>query len=193
MAEISVAAKILNVEPCAVKAVVDVESSGAGFLPTGQVKILFEGHIFWKELQKRGISPKDFEAKYPNVLYPKWDKTKYKGGIREHDRLQMASEINREAALCSASYGLFQIMGFNFGMCGFQDITSFVEAHRKSEAEQLNAFCRFIKSAGLLPALTAKDWTTFARKYNGPGYAQNQYDTKLKAAYTKCSGVIQCP
>ena len=51
------AAEQIGVEPCAVKAVVDVESGGDGFLPDGRVKILFEGHVFWKELQKRGINP----------------------------------------------------------------------------------------------------------------------------------------
>ena len=193
IAEISSAAKILNVEPCVIKAVVDVESSGSGFLSTGQIKILFEGHIFWKELKKRGTNPEDYALKYPNVVYPKWDKSQYLGGLKEHDRLAIASEINREAALCSASYGLFQVMGFNFGLCGFANVVDFVNAHRKSESEQLNAFCKFIQSSGLVPSLASKDWVTFAKRYNGPGYAQNRYDEKLKAAYIKCSGVVQCP
>ena len=33
--------------------------------------------------------------------------------------------------------------------------------------------------------LAAHDWAGFARGYNGPGYAQNAYDTKLAAAYRK--------
>ena len=191
--EISAAAKILNVEPCVIKAVVDVESSGSGFLSTGQIKILFEGHTFWKELKKRGINPEDYALKYPNVVYPKWDKSQYLGGLKEHDRLAIASGINREAALCSASYGLFQVMGFNFGLCGFANVVDFVNAHRKSESEQLNAFCKFIQSSGLVQSLASKDWVTFAKRYNGPGYAQNRYDEKLKSAYIKCSGVVQCP
>ena len=31
--------------------------------------------------------------------------------------------------------------------------------------------------------LKEHDWAGFARKYNGPGYAENAYDQKLKNAY----------
>src|SRR5262249_39155616 len=34
-------------------------------------------------------------------------------------------------------------------------------------------------------ALNRHDWARFARSYNGPGYAQNQYDVKMAAAYGK--------
>ena len=34
----------------------------------------------------------------------------------------------------------------------------------------------------MLAALQSKDWKTFARLYNGPGYAQNRYDEKLAKA-----------
>lgn len=37
-------------------------------------------------------------------------------------------------------------------------------------------------------ALRNKDWATFARCYNGSGYAVNKYDEKLKAAYEKFKG-----
>ena len=33
----------------------------------------------------------------------------------------------------------------------------------------------------------AHDWTTFARKYNGPNFAQNDYDNKLARAFAKFS------
>ncbi|WP_262919099.1 N-acetylmuramidase family protein [Niabella hibiscisoli] len=40
------AARQLNCEVAAIKAVAEVESKGDGFLPTGEPKILFERHIF---------------------------------------------------------------------------------------------------------------------------------------------------
>ena len=55
--EIVAAAKRLQIEPCALQAVCTVESSGQGFLPSGKPKILFEGHIFWRELAKRRYQP----------------------------------------------------------------------------------------------------------------------------------------
>ena len=188
--DIRKAAEQIGVEPCVVKAVVDVESGGEGFLPDGRVKILFEGHVFWKELQKRGIDPAPLSAKYPNIVYPKWDKSKYKGGTAEWERLNTAATVNREAALCSASYGLFQIMGFNHKACGFDTVQAFVDAQKESEAKQLETFCAFMRSEGLVLFLVGKDWAGFARRYNGPGYAQNQYDTKLRRAYERCKSTL---
>ena len=54
---------------------------------------------------------------------------------------------------------------------------------QNSEADQLNAFCEFIKSNNLIPALQNRNWAQFARAYNGPEYARNAYDTKLAEAY----------
>ena len=55
----------------------------------------------------------------------------------------------------------------------------------RSEASQLDAMIRFIRVNGLLDDLKRKDWASFARAYNGSGYAKNQYDKKLAAAYRK--------
>lgn len=183
-AEIEAAAVLIGASPCAVKAVVEVESSGSGFLPDGRPKILFEGHVFWQELEKRGMNPELLHM--PDVLYPKWDKSKYKGGAAEHDRLKAAALVNQEAALCSASWGLFQIMGFNFRYCGFSSVENFVKAQEKSEADQLRSFCAYMQSTRLVPYLERMDWAGFARRYNGSGYAANKYDERLKAAYEKC-------
>ena len=184
--DIRKAAEQIGVEPCVVKAVVDVESGGEGFLPDGRVKILFEGHVFWKELQKRGIDPAPLSAKYPNIVYPKWDKSKYKGGAAEHERLSSAELIHEEAALCSTSWGLFQIMGFNHRAAGFRSVQDFVVDQAVSEAVQLESFCEFMRNEGLILFLKGLDWAGFARRYNGPGYAANQYDVKLRKAYERC-------
>ena len=185
-ADISKAAEQLGVPPCTVKAVVEVESNGNGFLPDGRVRILFEGHIFWKQLMARGIDPAPLAVKHPNIVYPSWDKSQYKGGAAEHERLNSAALLNKEAALCSASYGLFQIMGFNHKACGFDNVQDFVNAQQDSEAKQLESFCAFMRSEGLIKFLTIFDWAGFARRYNGPGYAANQYDVKLARAYSRC-------
>ena len=185
--DIQYAAALIGVEPCAVKAVVEVESGGSGFLSDGRPKILFEGHIFWKELQKRGVDPVPLAAKYPNIVYPKWDKSKYKGGTGEHDRLILAISLGHgPAALCSSSWGLFQIMGFNHKACGFGTVEAFVAAQGESEAKQLESFCAFMRSEELVSYLVKRNWAGFARRYNGPGYADNQYDVKLARAYARC-------
>ena len=186
--DIAAAAESLGLEPCAVKAVVEVESGGSGFLPEpdGRVKILFEGHVFFRELSKRNINPKPYALQSPDIVYPAWDRSRYKGGAAEWERLNAAALIHAEAALCSASYGLFQIMGFNHAVCGFADVRAFVDAQKESEAKQLESFCAFMRSQGLVSFLSGKDWAGFARRYNGAGYAQNRYDVKLQKAYEQC-------
>ena len=37
----------------------------------------------------------------------------------------------------------------------------------------------------MLPALQNRNWADFAKRYNGPAYAQNKYDEKLAKAYAK--------
>lgn len=180
------AAASLGVEPCAIQAVVDVESNGRGFLSDGRPKILFEGHVFWKELQKRGINPVPLAIKHPGIVYSRWDKSKYKGGAAEWERLNSAALIHKDAALCSASWGLFQIMGFNYRLCGFDSVQAFVDAQKESEVRQLAAFCEFMSNNGLVMFLACREWAGFARRYNGPDYAKNQYDVKLRKAYERC-------
>ncbi len=186
--QIEAAAKRLGVEPCAIRAVVEVESAGAGFLPDGRPKVLFEGHIFWKELRKRGLDPEPHAAARPDLVCAKWTREHYRNGPGEWERLEAACKIHREAALSSASWGLFQIMGFNCRLCGFADAEAFARAMARDEAAQLEAFCEFLRNEGLALFLVGRDWAGFARRYNGPAFAQNKYDVKLTYAYERCRG-----
>ena len=182
-------AELLGCEPAALKAVQQVETGGrGGFFSPGRPAILFEGHIFWTQLKKRGSNPEDYVKGNENILYPKWEKGHYKGGIGEYDRLEQARKINREAADASASWGMFKIMGFNYAACGEESIESFVRSMCESEFKQLLLTANFIKkNSQMLQALQARDWAVFAKCYNGPAYAQNRYDVKLEAAYQKYS------
>jgi hypothetical protein len=105
--------------------------------------------------------------------------------------LAAAIEKNRAAALQSASWGLAQIMGENFGMVGFQNVEDMVVAMSQSEDAHLAAMASFLVASRLRSALQAHDWTTFARGYNGPNFAINRYDVRLNAEFQKFSvGVL---
>lgn len=178
------AANYLNIQPAAIKAVKDVESGPLGaFFQTTRPTCLFEGHIFWSRLKSRGINPDQYNS--PDILYPKWDKSKYQGGIKEWSRLEKAFLIHPEAALESASLGLFQIMGFNYRECSCSDVFDYYSKSFISEGSQLSLFCHFIKSRGLDKYLRVLDFSAFAKAYNGPAYKENRYDQKLQAAYNK--------
>lgn len=169
------AAISLEVETAIIKAVCEVEAPMGGFFNNGAPTILFERHKFHQ------FTGGVYSNNHPTISNPRAGG--YIGGIREHYRLQIAVDLNRDAALKSASWGKFQIMGFNYKLCGFVTLQSFVNAMYKSEKEQLKAFVNFIKSVGLNDELQRKDWKGFARGYNGRAYYKNAYDKKLKRAY----------
>jgi len=183
--EINDFAKLLKIEPAAMRAVIEVESSGGGFLPDGRPKILFEGHIFWSLLEGKGMKPRKLCKGNENILYPRWTKKHYKGGAAEHDRLERAKRIHEEAALSSASWGMFQVMGFNYYVTDYKNVTDFAAAQYISELEHLKAFVGFVESKKLLPHLRSRDWAKFARGYNGRSYKKNKYGERLDAAYRK--------
>lgn len=169
----------LECEVAAVKAVCEVEAPRGGFAD-GHCLTLFEGHIFHKYTKGR------FTEKFPALSYEKWTTKHYgKTPAMERDRLQKAMELDYAAALMSASWGRFQIMGFNFALCGFTNVVDFVQAMERSERDQLDAFVEYIRNTHLADELQDHRWADFARKYNGPEYHKNKYDTKLAAAYKK--------
>jgi hypothetical protein len=174
------AASSLGVEVAAVKAVCEVESRGSGFLPTGEPVILFERHWMYKLLKRKGITP---PSNSPVAMLQSGG---YKGGMAEHMRLQLAVQLDRECALQSCSWGLFQIMGFHWQALGYQSVQAFVNAMYRDEGSQLDAFVRFIKADKRMHnALKTHDWALFAKAYNGPAYAKNSYDIKMAKAYAK--------
>ena len=180
------AANALDVEVEVVKAIKDVESSGSGYVFSNHPVILFEGHVFWKELDNCNGTPSKYSDS--DILYQKWTKDHYVSGVAEYVRLQKARYINIDAANASASWGLFQIMGKNFEACGCKSVEEFVRRMSTSEGEQLNLFVEFIKyhkmQKYLKPDYTGKiPWAEFALRYNGKGYKKNQYDTRLENAY----------
>ena len=137
-------------------------------------------------MQKKGIDPAAVLKKnpqYADILYPVWNSKPYGRSSQQHARLKRASEIHREAALESASWGKFQILGMNWDMCGVKSLQEFINAAYKSEDEHLNLFVNYIISAGLQDELREKDWKGLARGYNGPLYWKQSYDKKLASAY----------
>jgi len=178
-ADFQTAAQVLGCDAGAIKAVCAVEASGVGFA-SGEPTILFEGHIFSKLTGHR------YDAANPSFSYAVWDKSKYPPTqAGRYQQLFSAAALDPDAAFQSASFGMFQILGENYKMCGYADPLQFVMAMALTEGAQLQAFIGFVKARGLATALRNHDWATFAKGYNGTAYRQNQYDTKLANAYAR--------
>lgn len=183
------AAKQLNVEVATIKAVQEVETGGqGGFVQVGYPVILFEGHIFWSQLKRRGKNPNEYVKGNEDILHPNWTKQYYKGGMAEYERMGRAKKIDDIAASCSASYGMWQIMGFNYEVCGCKDVYEFIMQMQLKEGTQLDLFVKFLQTNKWDKYLREKNWAEFARHYNGPSYRQNNYDQKLSQAYMKHLG-----
>jgi hypothetical protein len=177
------AATTLGCEIACIRAVNEVEAPMGGFLTSGRPTILFEAHIFSR------LTKHVYDKYATDISSRKWNKSLYKGGEKEYDRIEKAMALDRNAALQSASWGRFQIMGFNYDKVGYTSVEDFVTAMYQSEARQLEAFIAYIRSANLVKALCEKRWADLARGYNGSSYAENQYDVKLKKAYDKYSAI----
>jgi hypothetical protein len=177
-------AQEFGLEAILIKTVYTVESNGNGFLKDGRPRILFEGHIFWKQLKDKGIPPEPHVKGNEDILYPKWTKQYYaRNPADEYKRLEKAVRIDREAAYMSASWGLFQVMGMNYKAAAFASVDAYVAAQQESAYQQLRAFLHFIRNSKLLDLLKQQQWEAFAKHYNGPGYKENNYDVKLKNTY----------
>jgi hypothetical protein len=184
-ADFARAAKELNVEVAAIRAVAEVEAAGAGFLSDGRPAILYEAHIFHKHTKGKHANAKDRRG--VALSSPSWNKLLYGAtGAAQHARYEDARQLNADAANKACSWGTFQILGENHKDCGFDTSQEFVDAMwTGGAAAHLDAFVKFIQANKLDTALRKKDWATFARGYNGPGYKQNAYDQKMANAYAR--------
>lgn len=193
-ADLVKAAERLGVPLASVYAVNEVESLGKGFLDNGKPVILFERHMMYRQLatpRHDGDDPAALQrhadqlaATNPALVNPK--PGGYAGGTAEHQRLSNARLIDDTAALESASWGGFQIMGFHWKRLGYASVQDFVAAMGTSESLQFDAFVRFIETdPDLYKALKARKWADFAKLYNGPGYKRNLYDIKLQRAFER--------
>ena len=102
-ADFADAATLIGCDIATVRAVADVESSGGGFLPSGEPFSLFEAHIF------SDLTDHRYDASHPKLSSATWNRALYRGSKGEHQRLAEACLLDRQAALQSASWGQFQI------------------------------------------------------------------------------------
>lgn len=131
------AVQLLNCSVAAIKAVAEVESRGDGFDRQNRPKILFERHKFAKYTNGK------FNASHPHIS--SWTPGGYGRASQQYDRFTEAFMLDPTAAMLSTSWGKFQIMGFNFAICGFKTVDDFVFAMQESESRHLEAFANYMK------------------------------------------------
>ena len=147
-------------------------------MPDRRPAILFERHVFHR------LTAGQYDKVNPAISSP--DAGEYgAAGANQYARLALAIELDKDAALQSTSWGLGQVMGFNFKSAGYPSVEAMVAAMSASEGKQLIAMIGPMVKNGWAVALKSHDWPTFARGYNGPNFAKNNYAVRLSGAYQK--------
>lgn len=193
---ISPAAQRLGIDPYFLQAVVMQEANGKGFSEEGKATINFERHWFSKltagqyDQKYRSISNPVFRMPKRNEDHPYNATQSERWGI-----LLFAASLDFEAALQATSFGLFQVMGFNYVKCGCDSVMQFVEAMHVSEQRQFQMFLTFIKEYDCLEPLQKADPLAFAIRYNtgknwrvrsnylNPSSDAKRYATQLRVKY----------
>lgn len=162
-----------------VLAVDEVESSGLAFWQLGAEllpSIRHEAHHFGN------CTRHVYNATHPTISAREWNpalaaKT-WAGAWAQH---REAEALDKNCADTSASWGRFQVMGFNWRGLRYGSIAEFVLSMYREEG-QAEAFARYIEADPVLQrALIRGDWRVVAERYNGKG-AINQYAPKLDRA-----------
>lgn len=158
-------------------AFLDVEAAGVGFDDKGRLKMLFEPHIFWREL---GPGRQRDLAVSLGLAYQKWRPGRYPKD--SYPSLMEAMRINRTAALRSASWGLGQIMGFNHEAAGYPTVEAMIKDFAADEDRHVAAMVRFIKTRKLDDDLRRHDWGAIEKGYNGGGHG-GAYARKMRERF----------
>jgi len=177
----------LGVEVPAIKAIVDIEAGKGhrGFWRDGKPVLNFDLTVYRSRAARRKINLGRY-AKSHAVVFARPNIRKY--GSQQaavQARFDAAASIDSVTAIEGTFWGMFQIGGFNYKLCGTSSPQEFLRLNSRSERDQLELFAEFITRSGLLPALKAKNWSAFARGYNGPSYAARGYHRRLAAAYAR--------
>lgn len=216
--DIEYAAGRLNADPAIVKAFTTVEAPGGGFDSSGRPRILFERHYFYRLFvvpRKPGDTVQSLTRARDKIIDAGnrdicWSKgltgavkdangrpippeDRYGSESNQYPRLERARSFSDTAALMSASWGAFQIMGENYESGGWSSVQAFHRAMQASERDHLDAFIGYAKTRrgalvkngpvySLLDAFRLKQFDVIAHLYNGPG-AVATYSKKLSAAF----------
>lgn len=179
--------RLIGVGEDELHAFMDVETSGSGFDVQGRPKMLFEPHVFYRNLPdtlkavavREGLAyAKQGARAYPKDSYP---------------RLIKAIAIHQTAALKAASWGLGQILGENHKMIGYPTPEAMVVAFMADEENQLKGVIDYLVAAKLAKPLRDHAWAVVARGYNGPAYKINNYDKKMAMAFAKWRKIRDTP
>lgn len=182
-----------------IHAIIDVEAPKSGFDGRGRPRILFEPHVFYRNLsgakQQRGVNQ--------GLAYRDWKQGAYGPESAQYGKLERAIAIDETAALKACSWGRSQILGENHVAAGYATPQEMVVAFCDDEDNHIEAMVRFLKSKNLDVHLRridrlgrasmAADWAPVAAGYNGASYAVHNYHGRLAVRHNWWRGRPDTP
>ena len=187
------------IEPGVAIAVLCVESSGKGFEPSNDNRMIirFENHLFWKYWGRLNANRfhsyfqygEREKGKLKVWLGHRWRKdidddwrTFHGDQNREWQVLEFARSLDDKAALYSISMGAPQILGSNHERIGYNSVQEMFTKFNQDIRHHIMGLFNFCNDY-MIRALRDKDFVTFAKFYNGPGqkekygkWIQDHYD-----------------
>lgn len=158
-----------------------------GTLIDGVIKaiIRWEGHYFDRlvpvKIQAMARKLKLASPKVGGIPNPASQAARYQ-------ILARGKELDVTAAISSCSWGVGQVMGAHWKWLGFKSAEDFEKTVQSGFSGQLAIMFAFMEKSGVIPHLRRLDWSAVARIWNGPKYAANKYDTKMRDKYVELSG-----
>jgi hypothetical protein len=187
--DVAAQATFYQLELAALRAVMAVESRNSGYDGRRRPLILFEPHVFYRNLSG---AQRDLAVRV-GLAYRRWGQQPYPGGSdAQYKRLAEAIQINEEAAYRSVSIGMGQVLGENYKMAECRSAKEMFDQAKVSEANQLKHMIGFIVAKGLRDDLNRHDWRGFAGGYNGRGQVE-KYSKWLEREYKKWSRIVEKP
>jgi hypothetical protein len=210
---LEVLARPVGVDVAAITTVWIVESSGLPFVPRRAV-IRLEVHQLYEMWGKRNRNVFDSHFRFGGHNGQggnPWENQEFRTqdtGVfhavhhnqsSEYAALTLAQIVaGDEVAFSCSSIGGCQIMMNAFRTLGYESAKQMYEAFQQSETAHVLTFFDFCstkpapKVGDLLQYLRVRDWTNFAKFYNGMGQVP-VYSAKLKAAYEAAAELLKAP
>lgn len=176
-----------GIDPWKLHGWLDTESSRGGFDEFGHAIMVPE----CQEFSKR--TAHFYDNTDPDLSFAHWvHPARVKSGhpytldnTGRWDVLVRQAVLSFDAALESASWGAFQIMGWQFEKLNFDDAHELVSAIYQGERGHLDLAIRLLVAEDGFEALLSDDWLTAARIWNGGGKAEEYASDWAKASASR--------
>jgi hypothetical protein len=198
------AAEALDIAPETALAVWVVESGNLPFIQ-GKPVLRLECHKLWENWGQSNSSVFDQHFQFggrADVGGASWTNHKFRTDAEgvwrafhgnqdtEYEAFDLACSLaSIETACRSASFGGPQILGINHAVVGYDSATSLFNTFADSLEAQVLGFFDFCHSQNIVQHLQSRNWSAFARVYNGPGQA-NAYAGHINDAYLEAQSHI---